>query len=340
MSIPSVDVVILNYNTRDILAKCLPQVLKYSQQDNVRIVLVDNASTDDSVSFVKNTFGNAIEIIQHEQNYGFAGGYNKALTQCNADYFLLLNSDAEPANELWIDELIQLAAQYPQLGAAQPSILDYHNRNKFEYAGANGGFLDLYGFPFCRGRIFGNVETNEQQYTESVPLFWASGAALFIKREVWEQAQGLDIQFFAHMEEIDLCWRIQLLGYEIKSCPKSEVYHIGGATLSNHNPRKTFLNFRNGLMMLHKNLPESERSKKILQRKLFDALAGVFFLLQGKPKHTLQIIRAHREYDQLKTTLLPSANAKPLKSLVGILKGSLVFHYFFLGKKTWSALRF
>ena len=194
----------------------------------------------------------------------------------------MLNSDAEPS-ENWLEPLIQCAQNHPNFGAAQPLIIDYFQRDKFEYAGAAGGFMDVFGFPFCRGRIFGNVELNQSQYTETLPVFWASGAALFIKRSCWEEAQGLDEAFFAHMEEIDLCWRLKTMNYEIYACPQSSVFHMGGATLSNQNPRKTYLNFRNGLLMLHKNLPDSIREKRILERKKKDkspkSPAALFIIL-------------------------------------------------------------
>lgn len=331
---PSIDVVILNYNTQAILAQCLPQVIRYSQLPNVRIVVADNCSNDGSAEWVKSTYPE-IELIQLESNTGFAGGYNRALKNRSADYFVLLNSDAEPA-ENWLIPLIQLAQIQPNFGAAQPTILDYFQRNKFEYAGAAGGFMDLFGFPFCRGRIFGNVEFNSNQYTKTLPVFWASGAALFIKRTCWEEAEGLDEAFFAHMEEIDLCWRLKTLGYEIYACPQSQVYHMGGATLSNQNPRKTYLNFRNGLLMLHKNLPDSIREKRILERKLFDGLAGIFFLIQGKPKHMWQIIKAHRYFDKNRHNFPRNPNPKELHELTGILHHSLVLGYFFKGKKTWA----
>lgn len=336
MSLPRIDIVILNYNTRNILAQCLPQVLEYSQHENVRIILADNASTDDSVNYVKNEFGNQIQIIQLDKNYGFAGGYNQALKQCDAEYFVLLNSDAEPGNADWLHELVKTAESHPDFAAAQPKILDYKRNGKFEYAGAAGGCIDTFGFPFCKGRIFGNVETDKGQYDESTPIFWASGAALFIRRDAWEKVNGLDPDFFAHMEEIDLCWRIQSENLGIYSCPQATVYHMGGATLSNQNPRKTFLNFRNSLIMLHKNLPESILKKRILQRKLFDGLAGIFFLIQGKPKHTLQIIKAHGEYDKLKANLTKSPKPTNPITLKGMFAESLVFSYFFKGKKTFA----
>ncbi len=336
MSLPRIDIVVLNYNTRDILAKCLPMVMRHSQHENVRIIVADNASTDDSVSFVKATYGDSIEVISLDQNYGFAGGYNKALAHCDAEYFVLLNSDAEPGNPEWLHELVQVANDHDDFAAAQPKILDYSRNGKFEYAGAAGGYIDHYGFPFCKGRIFGNVEFDNSQYEQSEPLFWASGAALFIKREVWNTLGGLDPIFFAHMEEIDLCWRIQCLNLGIYSCPKATVYHMGGATLSNQNPKKTFLNFRNSLIMLHKNLPDKMLGKRILQRKLFDGLAGIFFLFQGKPLHTLEIIKAHREYDKIKSQLVKTEHRPELSKLKGMIKESLVFSYFFKGKKTFS----
>lgn len=336
MSLPRIDIVVLNYNTRDILAKCLPKVMRHSQHENVRIIVADNASTDDSVSFVNATYGDSIQVIALDQNYGFAGGYNKALAQCDADYFVLLNSDAEPGNPEWLHELMQVANAHDDFAAAQPKILDYSRNGKFEYAGAAGGYIDHYGFPFCKGRIFGNVEFDNGQYQQSEPLFWASGAALFIKREVWNTLEGLDPMFFAHMEEIDLCWRIQCLNLGIYSCPKATVYHMGGATLSNQNPKKTFLNFRNSLIMLYKNLPDKMLGKRILQRKLFDGLAGIFFLFQGKPLHTLEIIKAHREYDRIKSKLVKSDRRPELSKLKGMIEESLVFSYFFKGKKTFS----
>ncbi len=331
---PRIDVVILNYNTKDILAQCLPQVILYSQLPGVQIVVADNCSNDGSSEWVKTNYPE-IELIQLDSNTGFAGGYNRALKNRTADYFVLLNSDAEPEVN-WLQPLIQLAQNQPHFGAAQPAILDYFHRDKFEYAGAAGGFMDKFGFPFCRGRIFGNVEFNSNQYPETQPVFWASGAALFIKRTCWEEAQGLDEAFFAHMEEIDLCWRLKTMGYEIYACPQSQVYHMGGATLSNQNPKKTYLNFRNGLLMLHKNLPDSIREKRIFERKLFDGLAGIFFLLQGKPKHMWQIIKAHRYFDKNRHHFPRNPQAKELNNLTGILHHSLVLGYFFKGKKTWA----
>lgn len=334
MSHPTINIVILNYNTRNLLQQCLPTVIRNSQYPGASITVVDNASTDDSASWMRNHYPE-IRFIQLTENTGYAGGYNEALKQCNEDYFVLLNSDAEP-DEQWLGPLLQLAAQHPDLGAAQPHLIDYYKRNQFEYAGAAGGFIDKFGYPFCRGRIFGHVEFNQNQYNKPMPIFWASGAALFIKREAWEKAGGLDLAFFAHMEEIDLCWRLQLMGYSVWSCPESKVFHIGGATLSNQSPRKTFLNFRNNLLMLHKNLHPSDRNARIFSRKLFDGLAGVFFLLQGKWSHIPQIVKAHREFDHIKDQFPATPNPLPLPQLTGTLNDSIVLGYFLKSKKTWS----
>ncbi|PHX92537.1 MAG: hypothetical protein CK532_02800 [Flavobacteriales bacterium] len=331
---PTVHVVVLNYNTQAMLALCLPELIRNSKIEGVSISVVDNASSDGSADWVAKNYP-ALGLIRLHNNTGYAGGYNTALAQLNAAYFVLLNSDATPG-EGWLEPLLLLAEGDPNFGAAQPHIINYYKREQFEYAGAAGGFIDRLGYPFCRGRIFGNVEKNTGQYTGNKQVFWATGAALFIKREAWEKAGGLDTLFFAHMEEIDLCWRLQLLGYTIWSCGNSQVFHIGGATLSNKNPQKTFLNFRNNLLMLQKNLHPSERESIIKKRKLFDALAGLFFLLQGKFIHISEIVKAHLEFEKIKKQLLPNAHSKTLSELTGTLNDSIVLGYFMRGKKTWN----
>jgi hypothetical protein len=332
---PSVNVVILNFNTINVLKECLPQVIGVCQIPNVTITLVDNASTDGSADWVSAEYPE-ISLIKLAKNNGYAGGYNESLQQLTDDYFLLLNSDATLSKN-WLEPLLECAKKYPKFGAAQPHILDYYNRNKFEYAGAAGGFIDAYSYPFCRGRIFGNVENNNQQYQEEIPIFWASGAAFFIKREAWQKANGLDEAFFAHMEEIDLCWRLQLLGYSIFSVPNSIAYHIGGATLANQSPRKTFLNFRNNLLLMHKNLHPDVRESLILKRKLLDGLAAVFFALKFQFNLIPQIIKAHREFEKIKSQFIQSANPKCLNELTGTVNESIVFGYFIRGKKTWDS---
>ncbi len=334
MTSPTINIVILNFNTRNLLQQCLPTVIRNSQYPGATITVVDNASTDGSAELMISHYPE-IRLIQLHENLGYAGGYNEALKLCTEDYFVLLNSDAEP-DEQWLAPLLELVAQNPDLGAAQPHLIDYYQRNKFEYAGAAGGFIDKYGYPFCRGRIFGNVEFNNDQYNNPMPIFWATGAALFIKREAWERAAGLDHAFFAHMEEIDLCWRLQLMGYSIWSCPASRVFHIGGATLSNQSPRKTFLNFRNNLLMLHKNLHPSEKTQRIFIRKLLDGLAGVFFLIQGKWSHIPQIIKAHQAFDHIKNQFVETPHSKPLSQLTGTLQHSIVMGYFLKLKNTWA----
>lgn len=332
----TIDIVILNYNTCGLLKNILPRVIENSKGDNVNIVVADNHSSDGSADFIQENYPE-IELIRIPENMGYAGGYNYCLKNRTADYLVLLNSDAEPAPG-WLEALTELAEKQPKMGAAQPNIIDFNNRNKFEYAGAAGGFMDKYGYPFCRGRIFGNVEVNNGQYEAEMRLFWATGAALFIKREAWEKAGGLDEAFFAHMEEIDLCWRLQNMGYEIWSCPASKVYHIGGATLSNQSPRKTYLNFRNNLLMLYKNLHPQEREAVIFKRKLLDGLAACFFILQGKVTHIPQIVRAHRDFEKMKSALSVGNNNKKMVSLLGVLRAGLVFSYFVKGKKTWNKL--
>jgi GT2 family glycosyltransferase len=302
----------------------------------VSVVVADNCSTDGSADFVRKAFPE-IELIEISENRGYAGGYNEALKGRNADYFILLNSDAEPESG-WLNPLISLVEKDPEVGAIQPKLLDYYQRNKFEYAGACGGHIDKFGYPFCRGRIFGNVEVDHGQYDGMQEVFWATGACFMVRREAWELASGLDETFFAHMEEIDLCWRLQLLDYKVMVCPESIVYHMGGGTLSNLSPRKTFLNFRNNLLMLHKNLHESERGSVIFKRKLLDGLAACFFILQGKISHIPEVWKAHKAFDAMKFSTPTNPKAKLRKELKGMMMQGLVWNYFAKGKKIFSTL--
>lgn len=288
-----VAVVILNYNTRDFLQKFLPSVCS-SKYDNLEIVVADNASTDDSIAFTKEYFPQ-IKIISLKENFGFTGGYNRALQEVKAEYYILLNSDVE-VTENWIQPMLTLAEKNPEIAAIQPKLLAYNNRNQFEYAGASGGFIDKYGFPFCRGRIFDSLETDNGQYNDARPVFWASGAALFIRSEVYHSIGGLDEDFFAHMEEIDLCWRIRNAGHQVWICPESEVYHVGGGTLQKTNPRKTYYNFRNGLILLLKNLPPGKVFRTIFMRLVLDHVAAYRFLFQGKIGDFKAIAAAHRHF--------------------------------------------
>ena len=250
-------VVILNWNGREFLDRFLPGVVRHSSSHDVKIIVADNGSSDDSVEFIRNKFKN-VEIIELDKNYGFAGGYNKAFEKINSEYYILLNSDVEVSGN-WIEPIIKKMDDDQDVAAAMPKILSYQNRSKFEYAGAAGGFIDKWGYPFCRGRILNNIEPDNNQYNNSIEIFWASGACLFIKSKIFHDTGGFDDDFFAHMEEIDLCWRIKNLGYKIYCYPCSQVYHVGGGTLPNETPAKLFFNFRNSLYLLLKNLPDKKQ---------------------------------------------------------------------------------
>lgn len=289
---PKVSVVILNWNGRFFLEKFLPSVYN-STYPNIEFVIGDNGSTDDSLDFVKANYPQ-IRIIQNDQNYGFAGGYNKVLEQVKADYYILLNSDVEVTTH-WIEPVIEMMERENYV-AAQPKIRAFHKKTHFEHAGGAGGYLDKWGYPFCRGRILHVTEEDRGQYDTEEEIFWATGAALFIKSSAWREAQGFDADFFAHMEEIDLCWRLKRLGHKIGYCPKSTVYHVGGGTLQTSNPKKTYLNFRNNLFMLHKNLPLGRALGIIFIRFWLDLLALIHFLVQGKGKDAWAISRSHQAF--------------------------------------------
>ena len=282
-------IVILNWNGARLLLQFLPSVVKYS--DLAKIYVADNASTDDSIEVLKNKFPE-VAIIKNNDNYGFAGGYNVALEQVEEPYYALVNSDIE-VTENWLDSILKIFENEEATAIIQPKILDYKRKNYFEYAGAAGGFIDKYGYPFCRGRIFDTVEKDFGQYNDDKEIFWASGACFFIRKEVFRTLNGFDNSFFAHQEEIDLCWRAFNLGYKVKYTSKSVVYHVGGATLNDSNPKKTYLNFRNSLLMLAKNLPKNKLFSIIFIRMILDGLAGIQFLFKGKFKHLIAILKAH-----------------------------------------------
>ncbi|WP_417941664.1 glycosyltransferase family 2 protein [Flavobacterium sp. RS13.1] len=282
-------VVILNWNGIKLLEQFLPSVIRFSP--DAAIYVADNASTDDSLKFVQHHFP-TVKIIKNTGNHGFAKGYNDALKEVNAEIYALVNSDIE-VTENWLKPIIETFEAEKQTAIIQPKILDFKNKEYFEYAGAGGGFIDKYGYPFCRGRIFDTIEKDKGQYDDACEIFWASGACFFIRKEVYDELEGFDESFFAHQEEIDLCWRAANEGHIIKYHPKSVVYHVGGATLQQGNPKKTYLNFRNSLLMLVKNLPKRELFFIILFRMILDGIAGIRFLTQGKLKHTLAVLHAH-----------------------------------------------
>ncbi len=282
-------VVILNWNGVKLLEQFLPSVVQYSPEATVFVA--DNASIDDSISFIKVNFP-TVQIIKNESNFGFAQGYNEALKNVDADIFALVNSDVE-VTENWLQPIIETFKNEPQTAIIQPKILDYKRKEYFEYAGAGGGFIDKYGYPFCRGRIFETLEKDNGQYNDTCEIFWASGACFFIRSSIYKELNGFDADFFAHQEEIDLCWRAFNNNHIVKYNGNSTVYHVGGATLKEGNPKKTFLNFRNSLLMLTKNLPKATLFQVLFSRMVLDGIAGVRFLFQGKFLHFTAILKAH-----------------------------------------------
>jgi GT2 family glycosyltransferase len=311
-------VVILNWNGEKLLEQFLPSIVNYSP--GADIYVADNASTDDSVSYLK-AFFPTVKIIQNESNLGFAEGYNEALKHVDSDIFALVNSDIE-VTENWLKPIIETFENEPTTAIIQPKLLDFKRKEYFEYAGAAGGFIDKYGYPYCRGRIFETLEKDNGQYDDNCEIFWASGACFFIRSSVYKELKGFDADFFAHQEEIDLCWRAFNKGHKIKYNSQSVVYHVGGATLQQGNPMKTFLNFRNSLLMLLKNLPKKQLISIIFTRLLLDAVAGMQFLFQGKFKHLLAILKAHFSFYSLvavhykKRDLIQSEKYYKIKSIV------------------------
>ncbi|MEO9144325.1 MAG: glycosyltransferase family 2 protein [Ginsengibacter sp.] len=336
-SSPSVAVVILNWNGKHFLEKFLPSVLASGYQ-NLSVIVADNASTDDSVSFVENNYP-SIELIFNSVNEGFAKGYNTALKQVTADYYILLNSDVE-VSPGWITPVISLMERDQKIAACQPKILSFSHKDQFEYAGASGGWIDKLGYPFSRGRVFDSCENDTGQYDDTVEVFWATGAALFVRSSVFHEMEGFDDYFFAHQEEIDLCWRMQRAGYKIYAEPSSVVYHVGGGTLQKGNKRKIFLNFRNNLIMLSKNLPLSEKCWKIPFRILLDYLSGFQAMRKGDFKTISAIVSAHIDFlkwifTRKEKKTLPKTN---LRKMDGVYDGSVVWQYFIRKKKTFSEI--
>lgn len=287
-----VAVIILNWNGEKLLREFLPSVVKNTNTDLGRVVVVDNHSTDGSWICLEQEFPD-VERVLFEDNFGFAGGYNRAIEMIEAEYVVLLNSDVEVAPG-WLEPLVAVLDRDERVAAVQPKILAYRDKKKFEYAGAAGGYIDYLGFPFCRGRVMDTTEQDDGQYDDEVDVFWATGASLCIRRDVYRATGGLDEAFFAHMEEIDLCWRLKNGGYTLKVVPSSVVYHLGGGSLPMNHPKKLFLNYRNNLLMLHKNLCAKQRKKIFFARVLLDTMAGGLFLLKGQWSNTRSVIRAYK----------------------------------------------
>jgi GT2 family glycosyltransferase len=334
---PKVAIVILNWNGRNYLQQFLPSVLQ-SSYDNKEVIVADNASTDDSVQFVQQNFPQ-VKIISLQKNFGFAQGYNEALKSVQSEYYVLLNSDVE-VGAGWIEPVIELMEKNKTIGAAQPKILSYTNKELFEYAGAAGGWIDYLGYPFARGRVFDTCEKDEGQYDDAVAVFWASGAAMFVRSDAYKKLNGLDNYFFAHMEEIDFCWRLQLAGYSVYACPQSKVYHVGAGTLKKDSKKKIFLNFRNNLIMLAKNLPLSQSIWKIPLRVLLDVVSAFKFLFSGQPVYFLAILKAHFAFiywvlfKRKESVFSGAIKIKP----PGWFDQSVVWKYFISGKKTFAEI--
>jgi hypothetical protein len=328
-------IVILNWNGKQLLEKFMPSIIKYSNLNNVDIYVADNASTDDSIAFVQKTFP-TVKIVVNTKNGGYAKGYNDALKHIEADIYGLVNSDIE-VTENWLNPIITAFKNDEETAIIQPKILDFKNKSLFEYAGAAGGFIDKYGYPFCRGRIFSELEKDNNQFNDTSEIFWASGACFFIKAAVFNQLNGFDEDYFAHQEEIDLCWRAKNLNYNIKYVGTSTVFHVGGATLKEESPRKSFLNFRNSLFTLVKNLPKNQIFKIVFIRLLLDGIAGIKFLTEMRPIHTLAILRAHFSFYAQFSKMYKKRNNHKKRTDYFTTK-SIVWEHFILGKKKYSEI--
>jgi GT2 family glycosyltransferase len=333
-------VVILNYNGKKFLEQFLPTVIAHSE--GALIVVADNGSSDDSVDFIRSFFP-SVRLISIERNLGFCGGYNFALKQVSATYYVLLNSDVE-VTKGWLHPIVSLFKSDPTIAAIQPKILSFRQKTHFEYAGAAGGYLDALGYPFCRGRIFDKLEEDQGQFNDTIPIFWATGACHFVRSTVFHEMGGLDEDYFAHMEEIDFCWRLKRAGYQIYFEGGSTVYHVGGGTLSSASPKKTYLNFRNGLSLIFKHLPTSQLIWKLPLRVVLDWAAAFKFLLQPSPKDFVAVLQA--QFDFFKNIQIEIGKRSRLATKLNnfnftqIYPNWLVVDYFLLGKSKFNQLRF
>ncbi len=330
-----VAVIILNWNGRKMLEEYLPSVCRYSISGQSEVIVADNGSIDDSVEFLQREYPQ-VGIVQLDQNYGFAEGYNRAIAQVDAEYVVLLNSDVE-VTEGWLEKMTNYLDAHPDVVACQPKILAYCDKKRFEHAGACGGYLDKYRFPYCRGRIFADVEEDRGQYDSVEQVLWATGAALFIRKAVYEKVGGLDATFFAHMEEIDLCWRLNSRGYRLVCVPQSVVYHLGGGTLNVNNPRKTYLNFRNNLLMIYKNEPIESLKRVLFMRCILDNVAGLVFLLKGDMENFKAVRRARSDFKKIKGEYNDKRAENLKQSKVSEFpynyNGSIVWAYYAKGAK-------
>ncbi|GHT54104.1 glycosyl transferase [Bacteroidia bacterium] len=336
----STAVVILNWNGQKLLEQFLPALIKNTPDEAADIIVADNGSTDTTLPYLEESYP-SVQLVKFTKNYGFAEGYNKVLAQLNYKYVVLINSDVE-VTENWLTTAIDYLENYSEITALQPKILAYNDKSSFEYAGACGGFLDIYGYPFCRGRIFNTIEKDSGQYNQETEVLWASGACLFIRLKDYLEAGGLDPYFFAHQEEIDLCWRLRARGKKIVCFPQSTVYHVGGATLKMEHPRKTFLNFRNNLLMIYKNLSDKYYQKVIIYRFFADYLAAFQFLLKGYPANAFSIVKARYDFAMQKKNYKAIRRENLKKAIVdlptGIFKLNLLWEYYIKGKKKYNLI--
>ncbi|GAB4480217.1 MAG: glycosyltransferase family 2 protein [Thermoflexibacter sp.] len=333
-----VAVVILNYNGKKYLAQFLPSVIAYTQE--AKIIVADNGSTDDSLVFLSEQYPD-IEVISMKQNTGFSTGYNLALRQVSAEYYVLLNSDIEVSPH-WLTPLLRLMEGNPQIAACQPKIKAFHAKHQFEHAGAGGGFIDIFGFPFCRGRILDLTEKDLGQYDDNKEVFWTSGACMLIRANLYHELGGLDDDFFAHMEEIDLCWRLKNAGHQLFYCGESEVFHVGGGTLSYQSPKKLYLNFRNSLVMLVKNTPFPAVLWLTFLRMVIDGVGGIWFLFKGNWRNFYVVLQSHfyfyRHFFSILQKRKKARNIAKIDAHPQIFKGSIVWEYFIKKKKKFSEI--
>lgn len=336
--IPSTAVVILNWNGRKLLEEFLPSIVAHTPAELGRVIVVDNGSTDDSVAYLEQKYTDGeIDIMRFDTNLGFAEGYNEALRRLvgRYEYAVLLNSDVA-AREEWLSPLIDFMRANPDVGACAPKLLSYRNPDMFEYAGASGGFLDRHGYPYCRGRIFDTCEADRGQYDSIIDVDWATGAALFTRIDLYLEAGGLDPRFFAHMEEIDLCWRLRLLGRRVCVVPESRLFHLGGGSLPPSDPRKTYLNYRNNLLMLHKNLVAEKRTGVLLRRRLLDTLAWALNVATGKWRAAAAILRAHRDFRRMRSDF--AIRTSGITDSDRSKRPNIIVDYFLRGRRRFSDL--
>ena len=336
-----VSVILLNWNGRKLLEKFLPSVVAHTPSDVAEVVVADNGSTDDSVAMLRERFP-GVRLVLLDRNYGFAEGYNRAIEQTAAEYTVLLNTDVE-VTPGWLTAPLEELDADPSVAAVQPKLLSRRDRSFFEYAGAAGGWIDRYGYPFCRGRVLSVVEEDRGQYDAPTDIFWASGACLFIRTDIYRRVGGLDARFFAHQEEIDLCWRLRSRGYRLRCMPQSVVYHVGGGTLHTESPYKTFLNFRNNLLMIYKNLPDRDLRRVMRLRRVLDGLAALRFVLTGHVRNAAAIVRARREFHRWRKDYAPiraeNLRLATLDPIPEQMNRSLLLRFYLKGERTFEQLR-